>query len=324
MVINITGFEFESMKILVSGSLAYDRIMNFPGKFSEHILPEKIHNLNISFPLETFTENFGGTAGNIAYNLALLEERPVVLATVGDDFDPYRAWMDKHNIDSGMIKVISDEKTSFCYIMTDRSDNQITAFYPGAMKYIGKKLDKEFTNDALGIIAPGCVESMKEYADFYRENNIPYIYDPGQQITVLKDKDLLHGISGAKAFISNNYELGMVTQKTGLSESDLLEEVEILITTLGDKGCVIKTKEVIYNIPPAKPENASDPTGAGDAFRAGFIKGLANGLPLDVAGRLASTVAVYTVEKYGTQTHTFTISGLKERHKQNFQEDLPI
>jgi len=134
----------------------------------------------------------------------------------------------------------------------------------------------------------------------------------------------LHGISGAKAFISNNYELGMVTQKTGLSESDLLEEVEILITTLGDKGCVIKTKEVIYNIPPAKPENASDPTGAGDAFRAGFIKGLANGLPLDVAGRLASTVAVYTVEKYGTQTHTFTISGLKERHKQNFQEDLPI
>jgi len=312
------------MKILVSGSLAYDRIMNFPGKFSEHILPEKIHNLNISFPLETCTENFGGTAGNISYNLALLGERPVVLATVGDDFDPYRVWMDKHNIDSSMIKVIQKEKTSFCYIMTDRSDNQITAFYPGAMKYTGNKLGKEFANDALAIIAPGCVESMKEYADFYRENNIPYIYDPGQQITVLSDRDLLHGISGAKVFISNNYELNMVMQKTGFKEDDILEKAEILITTLGDKGCKIRTKEKSYDIPPAKPENTSDPTGAGDAFRAGFIKGLAQGLPLDVAGRLASTVAVYTVEKCGTQTHTFTIGELKERYNKNFQEDLPI
>jgi len=312
------------MKIFVSGSLAYDRIMNFPGKFSEHILPEKIHNLNISFPLETCTENFGGTAGNIAYNLALLGERPVVLATVGNDFDAYRTWMDKHNIDSSMIKVIPEEKTSFCYIMTDRSDNQITAFYPGAMKYPGNKLGKEFTNNALAIIAPGCMESMKVYADFYRENNIPYIYDPGQQITVLSDRDLLHGISGAKALISNNYELGMVMQKTGLNEDDILKETEILITTLGDKGCTIRTKDASYNIPSAKPENTSDPTGAGDAFRAGFIKGLALGLPLDVAGRLAATVSVYTVEKYGTQTHAFTINELRERHKQNFQEDLPI
>jgi adenosine kinase len=312
------------MKILVSGSLAYDRIMNFPGKFSEHILPEKIHNLNISFPLETCTDNFGGTAGNIAYNLALLDERPVVLATVGSDFGPYRVWMDKHNIDSSMIKVISEEKTSFCYIMTDCSDNQITAFYPGAMKYPGNKPGNEFANDALAIIAPGCMESMKEYADFYRENNIPYIYDPGQQITVLSDRDLLHGISGAKVFISNNYELGMVMQKTGLNENDLLKEAEILITTLGDKGCTIKTKEAVYNIPPAKPENTSDPTGAGDAFRAGLIKGLAQGLPLDMVGRLAATIAVYTVEKYGTQTHAFTLDELKERYKQNFGQDLLI
>lgn len=312
------------MKIFVSGSLAYDRIMNFPGKFSEHILPEKIHNLNISFPLETFTENFGGTAGNIAYNLSLLGEKPVILATVGNDFDPYRAWMDKHNIDSSMIKIVPEEKTSFCYIMTDRSDNQITAFYPGAMKYHGNNPGKDDTNDALAIIAPGCIESMKEYANFYRENNIPYVYDPGQQITSLNDRDLLHGISGAKVFISNNYELGMVMQKTGFGENDLLEKVEILVTTLGDKGCMIRTKEKLYNIPPAKPENASDPTGAGDAFRAGFIKGLAQGLPLDVAGRLASAVAVYTVEKYGTQTHTFTIKDLKERYKQNFQEELII
>ncbi|MFA5743064.1 MAG: carbohydrate kinase family protein [Candidatus Paceibacterota bacterium] len=313
------------MKIFVSGSLAYDRIMNFSGNFSEHILPEKIHNLNISFLLETCTENFGGTAGNIAYSLALLGEKPVVLATVGNDFEPYRAWMAEHNIDSSMIKVIPREKTSFCYIMTDRSDNQITSFYPGAMKYHGNEIGEGYAaGDTLAIVAPGCMESMKEYSEFYRKNNIPYIYDPGQQITSLNDRDLLHGISGAKVFISNDYELNMVMKKIGFDEDDLLQKVEILITTLGDKGCTIKTKDAVYNIPPAKPENDSDPTGAGDAFRAGFIKGLAQGLPLDVAGRLGSVTAVYTVEKYGTQTHAFTIDGLKKRYKQNFGQDLPI
>lgn len=311
------------MKIFVSGSLAYDRIMNFPGKFSDHILPERIHNLNISFPLETFTENFGGTAGNISYNLSLLGEKPVVFAAVGDDFAPYRKWMERHGVDMSMIKVLPGEKTSFCYIMTDSSDNQITAFYPGAMKHPAGNIP-ENGEGALAIVAPGCVENMREYADFYKKSNIPYIYDPGQQITVLSDRDLLHGISGAKAFISNNYELNMVIQKTGLKEEDILERTEILVTTLGDKGCSIKTKKESYDISPAKPDNASDPTGAGDAFRAGFMKGLALGLPLDAAGRLGSTVAVYTVEKYGTQTHSFTIGGLKDRHKENFGEELPI
>lgn len=312
------------MKILVSGSLAYDRIMNFPGKFSEHILPEKIHNLNISFPLETFTENFGGTAGNIAYNLALLGEKPVVLATVGNDFEPYRAWMEKNSIDPAMVKVIPEEKTSFCYIITDRSDNQITAFYPGAMKYPGNLIDKEFAKDALAIIAPGHPAGMKQYADFYKENKIPYIYDPGQQITVIGSNDLIGGITGAKVFISNDYELGMVAQKTGFNENDILQKVEILITTLGDKGCAIKTKDKVFEIPIAKPENVSDPTGAGDAFRAGFIKGMVLGLSLEARGRLAAVAAVYTVEKYGTQTHTFTIEELKQRYKQNFGEELKI
>lgn len=311
------------MKIFVSGSLAYDRIMNFPGKFSEHILPEKIHNLNISFSLETFTENFGGTAGNIAYNLSLLGERPVVLAVAGNDFEPYLEWMKQNNIDPSMVKIISGEKTSFCYIITDCADNQITAFYPGAMKYPGIGL-VESPEESLAIIAPGYPESMKEYAAFYRKNNIPYIYDPGQQITVLNDRELLNGIGGAKAFISNSYELGMVMRKTGFNEDELLEKTEILVTTRGGEGCTIRTKGASYDIPPAKPENTSDPTGAGDAFRAGFIKGLALGLPLDIAGRLAATVAVYTVEKYGTQTHSFTIAGLKERYRRNYSQNLPI
>ena len=298
--------------------------MNFPGRFSEHILPEKIHNLNISFPLETFTENFGGTAGNIAYNLALLGEKPVVLATVGNDFEPYRVWMEKNGIDPAMIKVIPEEKTSFCYIITDRSDNQITAFYPGAMKYPGNEIDKGSIDNALAIIAPGHPAGMKQYVDFYKENKIPYIYDPGQQITVIDSNDLIGGISAARVFISNDYELAMVAQKTGFNESDILEKVEILITTRGDKGCIIKTKDKVFEIPIAKPENTSDPTGAGDAFRAGFIKGMVLGLPLEVCGRLAATVAVYTVEKYGTQTHSFTMEELKERYKQNFGEEVEV
>ena len=276
------------MKIFVSGSLAYDRIMDFSGRFSEHILPDKIHSLNVSFLLDTFTENFGGTAGNIAYNLALLGEAPVVLAAAGNDFSPYRDWLEKNHVETGMINIIPEEKTSFCYIVTDRADNQITAFYPGAMKFPAKPLAKEAFAPAMAIISPGYLAGMREYAGFYKKNNIPYVYDPGQQIPALDAGDLIAGISGAKAFISNDYELSLITQKTGLGENDILAKAEILVTTLGEKGSVIKTRDVVYNIPPAKADNASDPTGAGDAFRAGFIKGLAHGLPLEICGRLAA------------------------------------
>lgn len=311
------------MKIFVSGSLAYDRIMDFSGRFSEHILPDKIHSLNVSFLLDTFTENFGGTAGNIAYNLALLGEAPIVLAAAGNDFLPYRDWLEKNRVDTNAINIIPEEKTSFCYIVTDRADNQITAFYPGAMKFPAQPLAKEL-EPAMAIISPGYLAGMREYPGFYKKNNIPYIYDPGQQIPALAGDDLIAGISGAKAFISNDYELSLVMQKTGLSENDILAKTEILVTTLGEKGSIIKTGDAVYAIPPARAANASDPTGAGDAFRAGFIKGLAHGLPLETCGRLAATVAVYTVEKYGTQTHSFTMEELRERYEDNFKQALPI
>lgn len=176
----------------------------------------------------------------------------------------------------------------------------------------------------MAIVAPGFRDDMRNNVAFYKANNIPYIYDPGQQIPDLDAQDLAAGIGGAKVFISNDYELSLVMQKTGLGENDILARSEILITTLGGKGSVIKTGSEVYNIPPAKPDNVSDPTGAGDAYRAGFIKGLACGLPLEVTGRLAATVAVYSVEKYGTQTHAFTLDRLKERYKKNFGQDLPL
>jgi adenosine kinase len=312
------------MNIIVSGSLAYDRIMNFPGDFSDHILPEKIHNLNISFPLETYTENFGGTAGNIAYTLALLGEKPAVIANAGNDFEPYRAWMAKHNIDTAGISVMSGEKTSFCYIMTDRSDNQITAFYPGAMKLPEKMAGQSSMVNAIAIVAPGYPENMRQHVENYKKNKIDYIYDPGQQITVLDAQDIVRGIEGSKAMICNDYELNMIIAKTAMEESEILAKTEILVTTLGNKGCTIKTKDLKYDIPAAKPENTSDPTGAGDAFRAGLLKGIVSGLPLEIAGRLGSTVAVYTVEKYGTQTHSFTLDELKARYKQNYHQELPL
>jgi len=312
------------MNIIISGSLAYDRIMNFPGKFCDHILPEKIHNLNISFPLENFRENFGGTAGNIAYNAAMLGERPVVLAAVGNDFEPYRAWMSKHNIDIDSINVFENEKTAFCYIMTDKSDNQITAFYPGAMKCPDNMADGPILNDAIAIVSPEDIKNMANHVKNYKAKKVDYIYDPGQQLTSLGADDIAAGIDGSKALVCNDYELGMIIAKTGMNESELLEKTGILITTLGDKGCTVKTRDSSSLVPAAIPENDSDPTGAGDAFRAGLLKGIAAGLPLDAVGRLASTVAAYTVEKYGTQTHSFTLDELKQRYEKNYNQKFPL
>jgi len=310
------------MSILVSGSLAYDSIMVFPDYFKNHILPDKIHNINVSFLVDGLKVNYGGTAGNIAYSLALLGERPRVLATAGKDFAEYGSWLSKNGVDVSGIKIISEKFTALAHIVTDKGDNQITAFYPGAMKHSAGKLKKEFLKNSLAIISPGCLEDMRNYLAIYKKNKIPYIFDPGQQITILSKKELTQGISGAKVFISNDYELSLVTQKTGLDENDIINQVEILVTTLGEKGSVIKTKTEKYEIPVAKPKAVKDPTGAGDAYRSGFVKGLIAGLPLAKCGRLAAVVSAYTVETYGTQTHKFTMEDARRRYKQNFRENL--
>jgi len=311
------------MKILVSGSLAFDKIMNFPGKFSDHILPEKIHQINLSFAVQDLKENFGGTAGNIAFNLALLSENSIVLAAAGNDFSSYAEWLKNNNVNVDLVNVIADEKTTCAFITTDSVDNQITAFYMGAMKYTGKTPDKNLLSDAWAIVAPGNVEDMVALPKLYKEHGVPYIFDPGQQLPVMSADNLRDGIIGANVLISNDYELSLIMDKIGWNEAKILENVEILVTTLGEKGALIKTKSEIYSIPPAHPENTCDPTGAGDAFRAGFIKGLINGWPVEIAGKFASVVAVYTVEKYGTQTHKFNFEEVDKRYKNNFNELLP-
>ncbi|MFA5135375.1 MAG: carbohydrate kinase family protein [Patescibacteria group bacterium] len=309
--------------VLVSGSLAFDRIMNFGGRFEDHILPEKLHVLNVSFHVRTFRMSYGGTAGNIAYNLALLGESPRTLATFGNDFAPYASWLRTHSVDLSASRRITALPTASAYIITDQRDNQITGFFSGAMDRTNGPIPQQrLKSAALGIVAPGNLADMRRYPASFRSAKVPYIYDPGQQTVVLSKSDLLRGLTGAHTFISNDYELSLVMKKTGLSLPAVLKRVKYVATTRGENGSFIRTGNERYVIPPAKPKNESDPTGAGDAYRAGYAKGILAGYPMPVVGRLAAVVSVYTVEKYGTQTHRFTWADIRKRYWQNFQDRI--
>jgi len=307
------------MQVFVSGSLAYDRIMDFRGKFEDHILPDKIHVLNVSFEVDGLKENFGGTAGNIAYSLALLEERCTILSAVGKDFDRYGKWLEERGVDLSGIRFIENTFTSGCYITTDLSNNQITGFNPGAMKFTS---DYEFntvdTENAMAIISPGNTEDMLMYSRKYKHLGIPYIIDPGQQIPVLSGEILREMISGSWMLISNDYELDMIKKKTGMDNRDLLSQSGAVVTTLGENGSLVLTKEGEEKIPAIKTKQVADPTGAGDAYRAGVIKGLIMKKRLGDVAKLGATCAAYAVECYGTQEHHFTFEAFQKRYRENF------
>ena len=304
-------------KILVTGSIAYDRIMNFPGYFKDNILPEKIHILNVSFFINELRESFGGTAGNIAYSLALLGQRPTILGNVGaKDFSVYKKWWQKHKIDLSQIKVLPNQQTASAYIITDQADNQITGFFPGAMSTpltANRKSQIANRGYGLAIISPQNPVDMVKLPEVFKRKKINYIFDPGQQVVALSGAQLKKSITGSYVLIGNDYEISLITKKTGWSISQLIKKSEIVVTTLGEKGSVIRQGGKTYKIPSSKPKNTSDPTGAGDAYRAGFIYGLLNNWPLEKIGRFAGLVSVYTVELYGTQTHKFNWASLKKR-----------
>ncbi|MCA1962192.1 MAG: carbohydrate kinase family protein [Desulfomonile sp.] len=307
------------MKIFVSGSLAYDRIMDFPEKFSDYILPDKIHVLNVCFLVNGVTEQFGGTAGNIAYNLALLGERPIILASAGKDFQSYENWLTSHGLPLDGIRRIPDEFTAGAYITTDQADNQITGFNPGAMKHpCLYPVDGVDPSTALGIVAPGNVEDMETLCRQYRERGIPYIFDPGQQIPAIPTDSLVEMLTGSRILISNDYELEMIMRSTGMSRPDLLNRTGTVITTLGDRGSLVCTSEGESAIPVAKAAQVLDPTGAGDAFRAGLIKGLAVGVDLEVCARMGAVAASFSVECRGTQCHRFSHEQFKQRYEAEF------
>jgi adenosine kinase len=307
------------MRILVSGSLAYDRIMTFPGKFSDHILPDKIHILNVCFLVDGLTEKFGGTAGNIAYSLKLLGQDPVILATAGKDFAGYRQWLKQCGMTFEGIRQIDDEFTAGAYITTDQSDNQITGFNPGAMKHrCGFDVDGLDPAGVMAIVAPGNLDDMREYPKRYKARGIRFLLDPGQNIPAFSGEALIEMLTGATYLISNDYELELIQNATGLTLADILSRVGTLVTTLGEKGSLIRQGGTELAIPPARATAVKDPTGAGDAFRAGLLMGLAAGLPLEKAGRLGSVSAVYAVERHGTQEHAYTMAEFTARYEENF------
>ncbi|MFZ5448117.1 MAG: carbohydrate kinase family protein [Thermodesulfobacteriota bacterium] len=304
------------MSIFVSGSLAYDRIMDFPGRFVDHILPEKIHILNVCFMVNGLTERFGGTAGNIAYNLALLGESPYILATAGGrDFGPYREWLKQLGLPLAGIKEIPQEFTAGAYITTDLSDNQITGFNPGAMKYTSDySFDGLDAASALAIVAPGSLDDMLAYSRFYKDRGVHYIFDPGQSIPAWGGDALREMVTGSHALIVNDYELEMFRQKTGLGVPDLLDLTPHLITTRGEQGSLLQTSSGNEEIPAIPPRQVLDPTGAGDAYRAGLLKGLALGLSWGDAARMGAVLASFSVEQQGTQEHRLTITEFWDRY----------
>jgi len=310
-------------KILVTGSVAYDRIMNFPGYFKDNILPDKIHILNVSFFINQLKESFGGTAGNIAYNLSLLGFKPSILGNVGaKDFIMYEAWLKKNKIDLSQINILSNQQTASAYIITDKSDNQIAGFFPGAMNKPITSGKLNLSGVKLAIVSPQNPIDMIKLPEIFKKKNIPYIFDPGQQVTSLSGPQLKKAITGSYVLVGNDYEINLISKKTGWSISQILKKTQILVTTLGSKGSKIQQGLKTYKIKPAKPKNTSDPTGAGDAYRAGLIYGLINNWDLGKTGKLAGLVSVYTVELYGTQTHKFTKKSLASRYRQNFKETL--
>lgn len=312
------------MHIFVSGSLAYDRIMDFPGRFADHILPEKIHILNVCFMVNGLTERFGGTAGNIAYNLALLEEKPVILATGGRDFGLYQEWLKELELPLNGIRLIEEEFTAGAYITTDLADNQITGFNPGAMKFESEfPFEGVSPKESLAIIAPGNLPDMLNYSRRYKEMGLPYIFDPAQSIPAWGPAELREMATGAWALIVNDYEQELFCQKTGLDEGELKNLVQALIITKGEEGSVLIGPEGREVVPAAKPRQVKDPTGAGDAYRAGLLKGLTLGLAWPAAALLGATVASFAVEQAGTQEHRLSLNEFWQRYRDNFG-DPPV
>jgi adenosine kinase len=301
--------------IIVSGSLAYDRIMDFPGYFSQHILPEKIHVLNVCFQVNGVKEKFGGTAGNIAYSLTLMGEKPLISASVGAlDYHRYFQWLEKKGISTEHIRIVDEEFTASAYITTDRADNQITGFNPGAMKYTSSlDFDKLAPEETLMIVSPGNLEDMVRYPRLCKERGIDYIFDPGQSLPMLDSEGLAEAITGCRVLISNDYEIDLITKKVRMGKGDLIERAGAVIVTMGELGSKVLTRDAETAIPLVRARQVLDPTGAGDSYRGGLMTGLVKGMEIEECARMGSVCASFAVECYGTQEYSFTTDEFNDR-----------
>lgn len=310
------------MKVAVTGSMAFDYIMSFPDSFANHILPDQIQRLSVSFLVDSMRRERGGTAGNIAYNLALLDQPALLMATVGQDAPEYIASLKARGVDTSGVLQLPNEFTASFFVSTDQTNNQIALFYTGAMAKSGRIsfVEQEYQSIKLAIISPNDPWAMVKYAQECQDLQIPYIYDPSQQIPRLAADDLIKGIKGAKILMVNDYEFEMIKNKTGLTTDEIRLMVETIIVTLGEKGSLIYADDQTVEIPPAKPNRIADPTGVGDAYRAGIIAGLMRNYSWEVIGRLGSVTAVYVLEQHGTQRHTYNRRQIAHRYRELFGE----
>ncbi|CAN1498452.1 RbsK Sugar kinases, ribokinase family [Methylophilaceae bacterium] len=291
------------MHTLICGSLAFDTIMVFQDKFKNHILPDKIHALSVAFYVPEMRREFGGTAGNIAYNLQLLDGNPLIMATVGDDFAPYQSWLTQHKLASTHIKTVAGTFTAQAFITTDTDDNQITAFHPGAMVASHENSVNDAQGVTLAIIAPDGRDGMFQHARECFDAGIPFLFDPGQGLPMFNGEELLQFIEMADYLAVNDYESQIIQDKTGLNLQQLAAKVKALVVTLGGQGSQIYADGVCHEIPCIKAMNIVDPTGCGDAYRAGLLYGMARGWDWPTCGRLASTMGAIKIESRGGQNH---------------------
>ena len=306
------------MSVLICGSFAFDSIMVFQDRFKHHILPDKIHMLNVSFLVPEMRREFGGCAGNIAYNVKLLGDEPLPMGTVGEDFAPYAAWMDQCGIARKFLKTIRGSYTGQAFITTDLDDNQITAFHPGAMNFSHENKVSDAKGVKIGILAPDGRQGMIDHADQFAEAGIPFIFDPGQGMPMF-DRDLLRKFTEQARWVTvNDYEWQLMQEKTGWSASDVLERVDALVITRGANGSLVMTRESTIEIPTAKPRAIKDPTGCGDAYRAGLIHGLLKGMDWETTGRLAAVMGALKIEQSGAQNHIASRDEIGHRFSESF------
>ncbi len=307
------------MKIVLTGSIAYDYLMTFPGHFRDHILPDRLDSLSLSFLVDKLIRRRGGVAANIAYTMALMGERPAIMATVGEDFEEYGAWLQKQGVDISAVRTIPDLLTASFFVNTDQSNAQIASFYTGAMAHASELRFSDLAERPdLVVISPNDPEAMVAYAHECRELGIRYIYDPSQQIVRLDAKALQEGIEGCEALFANDYEMGMIEQKTGLDFKAIDRLDKLVVVTRGEHGSDIYSQGEHVHVDAVKPDQIADPTGVGDAYRGGFFKGYVHGVSLERCGQMGSLAATYCLERAGPQEHCFDMSDFAARLRENY------
>ena len=306
------------MSIVVTGSIAFDYLMSFPGKFTEHFLPEHMSRVSLSFLVDSMDKRRGGCAPNIAYTLALLGASPRLMATAGQDFDDYRRWLEAAGVDTSLTREVAGKFTASFFCSTDTENNQIASFYTGAMANAAELSFRGVEDCELAIISPNDPAAMVQYAEECRTLGVPFIWDPGQQCARMSGPELQTGFEASTLIICNDYEFEMLRQKTDIDETSALDHTETLVITRGEEGCSIYTREGRKDVPAVTPSRIVDPTGVGDAFRAGYMKGLSQSAAPEICARMGAVAATYALEHLGGQSHAFTWAEFVARYEANF------